>query len=150
MRSEALTVEAYLAALPAGRRATVEQLRGLVLANLPEGYVEAMNSGMICYEVPLAVSGDTYNGKPLMYAAIGNQKRHVGLYLCGISCIPEGEEKLRRSFAAAGKRLDMGKACLRLRDVGDLDLAAVAEAVSAVPPQRFVDASRRAHDPRQR
>jgi hypothetical protein len=142
------TVDGYIASLPDDRRETVKALRRLVLDNLPEGYVEAFNWGMVSYEVPLAVSGKTYNGKPLMYAAIGNQKNHIGLYLCGVYCIPDGRERLARSFAAAGKKLDMGKACLRLRTLDDIDVKAVAECIAAVPPQALVDASNAA--PRKR
>lgn len=150
MQDEPSTVAEYLAALPLDRRATVEALRRLVLDNLPPGYVEAINWGMICYEVPLETSGRTYNGKPLMYAAIGNQKRHIGLYLCGINCLPEGEKRLRDAFAAAGLKLDMGKACIRLRTLDDLPLDAIGDTVRAVTPEQFAEASRLAHDPARR
>ena len=74
MRSEAATVEAYLLELPADRRAAISELRKVIRGNLPKGYVEAMNWGMIAYEVPLAINPKTYNGKPLMYAALAAQK----------------------------------------------------------------------------
>ncbi len=65
MRSDAPTVNDYLRELPDERRAAIEAVREVVLDNLPDGYVEAMNWGMISYEVPLERSGKTYNGKPL-------------------------------------------------------------------------------------
>ena len=71
MQSDAKTVEEYLASLPEDRRAALEAVRGKILENLPDGYDEVMNWGMITYEVPLETCPDTYNGKPLMYAALG-------------------------------------------------------------------------------
>jgi hypothetical protein len=74
-RSSATTVEAYLAELPDDRRDTVAAVRQVVLDHLPEGYQERMNWGMISYEVPLERYPETYNGQPLMYAALAAQKR---------------------------------------------------------------------------
>ncbi|MEA2010093.1 MAG: DUF1801 domain-containing protein, partial [Actinomycetota bacterium] len=79
--SNATTVEQYLAEVSDDRRGDVEAIRNLVLENLPDGYVETMRWGMITYEIPLATYPDTYNGKPLMYAALAAQKRHLALYL---------------------------------------------------------------------
>jgi hypothetical protein len=84
MRSEAKTAAGYLAALPPERRVALSALRKVILSNLPKGYVEAMNWGMIAYEVPLAINPRTYNGKPLMYAALASQKNHMAIYLCPI------------------------------------------------------------------
>lgn len=130
-------VEAYLAGLPDDRRTTIEAVRDVVLRNLPAGYVEAFNWGMISYEVPLALSGKTYNGKPLMYAAIADQKRHIGLHLCGIYVQPGARQALAATFAAAGKRLDMGQACLRFSKLDDLDLDAIAATIRSVRQNRW-------------
>ncbi|MGI9584813.1 MAG: DUF1801 domain-containing protein, partial [Acidimicrobiia bacterium] len=81
MRSDATSVDQYLAELPDDRRAAIETVRDTILANLPDGYEEAMNWGMITYQVPLATYPDTYNGKPLMYAALASQKHHMAVYL---------------------------------------------------------------------
>lgn len=143
MQSSAASVAEYLDDLPAERRAEIARVRDLVRANLPEGYVEAMNWGMIAWEVPMAVSGPTYNGKPLMYVALASQKRHMALYLCGANCVPGVRDALEAGFAAAGKKLDMGAACLRFRSADDLAGPAVAEAVAAVPVARFVAAAQR-------
>ena len=68
MRSNAATVAEYLAELPADRRAAIEVVRKVILKNLPKGYEEAMNWGMITYQVPLKTFPDTYNKQPLAYA----------------------------------------------------------------------------------
>ena len=84
MRSDAKTVDEYLRSLPDDRRHAIEQVRQVILTNLPNGYAEAMNWGMISYEVPLEVQPDTYNGQPLMYAALASQKHHMALYLTSV------------------------------------------------------------------
>lgn len=122
----------------------MEALRGLVRDNLPDGYVETLRWGMVTFEVPLEASGPTYNGEPLMYVAIGNQKRHVGLYLSGVGCIPDGRSRLEQAFHRAGKKLDMGQSCLRLKTLDDIDVPAVAAAIASVTPDMLVAASRAA------
>ncbi|MGI9464512.1 MAG: DUF1801 domain-containing protein [Aestuariivirgaceae bacterium] len=140
MKSTATTVLDYLAELPGDRREAIEAVREIVLANLPAGYVEAMNWGMISYEVPLEASGRTYNGKPLMYAALGNQKRHMALYLCGLYCTPEIKKRFEAAWASSGKKLDMG-ACVRFKKLDDLHLPAVEMAIGEVGVEDFIDAA---------
>ncbi len=143
MISDAATVDAYLDAVPDKWRALVEALRALVQAHLPEGYEETMRWGMITYEVPLAASGKTYNGKPLMYVAIGAQKNHVGLYLCGLYCRSDLMERFTAAYHDAGVKLDMGKACLRLKSDTHILPDAIASAVSALPMADYIDINRR-------
>jgi uncharacterized protein YdhG (YjbR/CyaY superfamily) len=129
--SKARTVEAYLDELPPDRRAVVARVRDVVLENLPDGFVEAINWGMISYEVPLETYPNTYNGKPLSYIALAAQKHHYALYLQSVYQQPELLEKLEEGFAAAGKEMDMGKSCLRFKKLEDLPMDVVAEIVSA-------------------
>jgi hypothetical protein len=145
MQSDAATAAEYLEGLPEARRAAVAAVAELVRANLPAGYDEAMRWGMITWEVPMAVSGPTDNGKPLMHVALGGQKRHIALYLCGLNCVAGQASELRAAYAAAGRKLDIGKACLRFRGFAEVESAAVARVIRAVPPEMLVEASRRAH-----
>ncbi len=138
VRSAAATVEAYLAELPEERRAVVSAVRELVLAHLPEGYRETMDWGMISYEVPLERCPDTYNGRPLSYIGLAAQKRHYALYLMGAYQDSRTEAELREAFARAGKKLDLGKCCLRFRRLDDLVLDAVADAVAATPVDELI------------
>ena len=137
-RSSATTVEAYLDELPAERRAVVSAVRDVVLQRLPAGYEETMNWGMIAYEVPLARYPDTYNGQPLSYAALAAQKNYYALYLTAAYQDETGEQQLRDAFAAAGKRLDMGKSCIRFRRLEDLPLDVVGDVVASTPPDAFI------------
>lgn len=114
------SVAAYLEQLPPERREVVETLRAAIKKRLQKGFLEALNWGMICYEVPLEVYPDTYNGKPLMLAAIAAQKQHYMISLTVLYTEPENETWLREEYARAGKKLDLGKSCIRFKSLGDL------------------------------
>jgi hypothetical protein len=132
------SVAGYLKDLPAERRKEIERVREVVRKHLPAGYEEVFASGMIVYQVPLARCPDTYNGQPLWYAALAAQKNYLTLHLMTVYGSKALETKLRDGFQAAGKKLDMGKACIRFQAAGDLALDAVAEVVAATPLERFV------------
>ena len=105
MRSEASTVEEYLAELPEERATAISAVREAILARLPEGYEEAMNWGMISYEVPLSSYPHTYNGKPLMYAALASQKGHMAVYLSAIYADEEERARFEAAYRATGEAL---------------------------------------------
>ncbi|MDP2481894.1 MAG: DUF1801 domain-containing protein [Candidatus Palauibacterales bacterium] len=138
MRSEATTVEGYLAELPDDRRTAIEAVRQVILDNLPDGYEEAMHWGMISYQVPLADYPDTYNGQPLMFAALASQKNHMAVYLTGIYISDEARDEFERAYRATGKRFDVGKSCVRFRKLDDLPLDLIGETISSVPVDRLV------------
>ena len=138
MHSDASSVADYLDGLPADRRDAVSAVRDVILAHLPDGIEEAMNWGMLAYQVPLERYPDTYNGQPLMYAALASQKTHMAVYLMGIY----GSEALRAEFEqayrATGKRMDIGKSCVRFRRLDDLPLDVVGDAIAAVSVDDFL------------
>lgn len=136
--SGASTVREYLAALPRDRREVVAAVRDLVQRHLPSGYRETMNLGMITWELPLARYPDTYNRQPLCYVGLAAQKNYNALYLTGVYQDPEQETWLRRAFRDAGKRLDMGKSCLRFRSLEDLPLEAVGRIVAWTRPEKHI------------
>jgi hypothetical protein len=84
VKSEAATADQYLSALTEDRRASISEVRKVILDNLPEGYLETVQSGMISYVVPLESSPKTYNGKPLMYISLASQKNYMSLYIMSI------------------------------------------------------------------
>ena len=138
MRSEVTTVEEYLAALPAERREAIEAVRATVLDRLPEGYEEVMNWGMITYQVPLEVYPDTYNKQPLMFAALASQKNHMAVYLTGIYISDDARDEFEAAYKATGKRLDVGKSCVRFRKLEDLPLDLIGETIASVPMDRLI------------
>ena len=140
MRSDATSVTEYLATLPPDRRDAIREVRGEVLANLPDGYTETMNWGMISYEVPLDRYPDTYNGKPLMYAALASQKNHMAVYLSGVYADDERREAFLDAYRATGKKLDMGKSCVRFKKLEDLPVELVGKMVASMSVEQFIDA----------
>jgi hypothetical protein len=137
VKSNATTVDQYLQELPAERREVIAAVRELVLQHLPEGYCESMNWGMIVWEIPLERYPQTYNGQPLGYAALAAQKNYSALYLSTYQD-PEQEAWLKEQFRKAGKKLDMGKCCLRFRKLEDLPLDVIGEVIASTPPERFI------------
>jgi uncharacterized protein YdhG (YjbR/CyaY superfamily) len=138
MRSEAATVEDYLCGLPADRREAIERVREVIVANLPDGLKEAMNWGMISYEVPLERYPDTYNKKPLMYAALASQKNHMAVYLTGIYMDDVGRQEFEDAYRATGKRLDVGQSCVRFRKLDDLPLGLIGDTIGSVGVDEFI------------
>ena len=137
MRSDATTVAEYLAELPPDRREAIETVRRTILDNLPAGYEEAMNWGMITYQVPLQTYPDTYNGQPLMYAALASQKNHMAVYLTGIYGDDEARERFEEAYRSTGKRYDVGKSCVRFRKLDDLPLPLIGESIAALQVKEF-------------
>ena len=137
-QSRAATVEDYLAELPPERRAVIATVRDTIRQKLPKGYRETMNWGMISYEIPLEDYPDTYNKQPLTYAALAAQKNHYAVYLTGVYQDPVQETTFREAFAKAGKKLDMGKSCVRFRKLDDIPLDAIGTAVASVNPREFI------------
>ena len=138
--SKATTVAKYLKELPADRRKVVSAVREMIREHLPAGYEETMNWGMICYEVPLSTYPVTYNKQPLMFAGLAAQKNHLGLYLMCVYSNPKREKQLRDAFAKAGKKLDMGKSCIRFKTAEDLPLAAIGKIIASTTPKAFIKA----------
>ena len=138
VQSSATTVSAYLSTLEPERRRIIASVRKALRSHIPKGYVETMNWGMICYEIPLRRHPDTYNGKPLLYVALAAQKNNFALYLrCGY-----GDASLmtwlRNAYAKAGLKLDMGQSCVRFKRLEDLPLDAIGELVGRVSVDEFI------------
>lgn len=141
--SSADTVEDYLAQLPDDRRDAIAEVREAVLDNLPDGFVEAMSFGMIAYEVPLETFPDTYNKKPLMYAALASQKNHMAVYLTSVYADPDLEAWFRAEYEATGKKMDMGKSCVRFKKIENLPVDLIGEAVAKLSLDDFLETYRK-------
>ena len=114
-------------------------MRRVVRQRLPKGYVEGVSSGMICYSVPLSVYPDTYNKQPLWYVGLASMKHYCSLHLMPVYGDRKQEQRLRDAFAAAGKKLDMGKSCIRFKRADDLELDVIGDIVSSVPMTRWIE-----------
>ena len=139
MTGKATTVEEYLAEQSLDRQEALAAVRRVILENLPEGYAEVMQYGMISYVIPLARYPKTYNKQPLAYLSLAAQKRYMSIYLMGVYCDADTESWFVQRYWDSGKRLDMGKACVRFRTLEDLPLELIAEAVSRTPVEDFIE-----------
>ena len=138
-QSTAVTVEDYLAELTEERRRAIAEVRGTVLAHLPGGYIETMQHGMISYVVPLETYPVTYNRLPLVYAGLASQKNYMSLYLMNIYAETGAEQWFVEGFKARGKRLNMGKSCVRFKKLDDLPMDLVGMTIARTSVAQFIE-----------
>jgi hypothetical protein len=142
VQSKATTVEQYLSELPDDRRKAIEAVRQVILANLDKDYEEGIQYGMIGYYVPHRVYPAGYHCDPkqaLPFAGLASQKNHMALYLMCIYGDSKHSEWFRDAWAKTGKKLDMGKSCIRFKKVDDLALDIIAEAIRRVPAKKYIE-----------
>jgi Domain of unknown function (DU1801) len=154
MQSKAKTVAEYLASLPDDRRRALEAVRRVILDNLDSGYEEGMSYGMIGYYVPHRVYPPGYHCEPkqgLPFAGLASQKNYMSLYLMGLYCgcvegVSDTElvQWFRDAWAKSGRKLDMGKVCIRFRKLEDLPLDVIGEAIRRLPASVYIEQYERA------
>lgn len=153
MQSKATTVREYLDSLPSDRRALISAVRDVVRQHLDPRVSEEMQYGMIGWCIPHSVypAGYHVNPKlPLPYVALASQKNYCALYLMNIYADGTAEERwFREAWAKTGKKLDMGKCCLRFKRFEDLSLEVLGQALDRATVERHV-AAYAALDPRNR
>ncbi len=141
MTSDAATVEEYLAGLPEERREAIQRVREVIFKNLPEGFEERMQYGMINYVVPHSLYPPGYHTNPkiaLPFAALASQKHYMALYVLGPDGDPETVRWFKEAYAASGKKLDMGKSCVRFKKLEDLPLDVVGELMGKISVEQYV------------
>jgi hypothetical protein len=141
MKTHAQTVEEYLQSLPADRRAALTSVREVILANLPGGYEECMNYGMIGYVVPHSLYPRGYHcdpKQPLTYACLGSQKNHMAIYLMTVYGDPATEKWFRQAWQASGKKLEMGKSCVRFKKLSDVPLEVIGQVIARTPVKKYI------------
>lgn len=153
MQSKAKTVAQYLKELPADRRASVEAVRKIVLTSMDPALEEGMQYGMIGWYVPFSVFPEGYHcdpKQPLAFACLASQKNYLSLYLMSVYADGTRDEHwFREAWAKSGKKLDMGKCCVRFKSVEDLALDVIAEAFRRTSVKDHL-ANYALHDPRNR
>jgi len=140
--SQAQTVETYLKELPEDRRAAISKIREIILKHLPKGYEEGMQYGMIGYFVPLSRYSAGYfdrKNQPLPYAALASQKNYMSIYLMNIYGHKDTESWFQKEYKATGKKLDMGKSCVRFKNIDDLPLDVIGKAVALTPVDTYIE-----------
>jgi Domain of unknown function (DU1801) len=142
MQSKATTVEEYLSQLPEDRHKDIEAVRQVVLKNLDKDYEEGIQYGMIGYYVPHRVYPAGYHcdpKQPLPFAALASQKNYMSLYLMCVYGDSEHAKWFQQAWAKSGKKLDMGKSCIRFKKADDLALEVIGEAIRRVPAKKYIE-----------
>jgi hypothetical protein len=142
MQSKAPTVAAYLASLPPERRSVVERVHKLVLDNLDPAFKPGMAYGMIGYALPFETYPMGYHcdpKQPLGCGGLAAQKNAYSLYLMCLYGDPKAEQTFRAAWAKTGKKLDMGKCCIRFKSVEDLATDVIAKAVRGMSAKAYIE-----------
>lgn len=137
VQSKAVTVDEYLDELAPDRREVVEEVLEVIRANVPVGYEEGVLWGMLCWYIPLERYPDTYNGEPLGIVALAAQKRHYAIYL-NLYDDDELRQEFEERYRETGKRMDVGKSCVRFRKLEDLPLELIGWAVAQTSVEDYV------------
>ena len=141
MTSKAKTVKEYLASLPPDRRSALEAVRKVILKNLDKDYEEGMSYGMIGYYVPHKIYPPGYHcdpRQPLPFGGLASQKNHMAVHLMCIYGDSDQESWFRKEWAKTGKKLDMGKSCIRFKKIEDLALDVIGKAIARVPAKEYI------------
>lgn len=142
MQSAATSVADYLAALPADRREALQAVRKIILANMDPLLEEGMTYGMIGYYIPHRHYPAGYHCDPKMplpYAGFASQKNHMALYTMSVYGHMPTLEWFQKAWAKSGKKLDMGKSCIRFKKLDDLPLDVIAELFRRVPVAKYIE-----------
>ncbi|MBR9919799.1 MAG: DUF1801 domain-containing protein [Bacteroidetes bacterium] len=134
--------EEYITSLPEERQEPMRKLRQIMLDNLPEGFEEGFNN-MIHYVVPFSLYPAGYHcppKQPLPFISLASQKNFIAVYHMGVYA----NEALHKWFVSeypnhAKRKLDMGKSCLRLKKMEDIPYELIADLVSRMSPQDWID-----------
>ncbi|NNE00181.1 MAG: DUF1801 domain-containing protein [Pirellulaceae bacterium] len=153
MQSQAKTVSHYVKELPPERRDAIEAVRKIILKNLPQGYEEGMQYGMIGYYVPHSIYPSGYHcdpSQPLPFAHLASQKNYMAIYMLGLYADPKVQEWFISQWQATGKKLDMGKSCIRFKSLDDLPLKLIGRAIKKVSVKKLIRDYEAAIDPKVR
>src|SRR3954447_16238994 len=136
-----MTVAEYVAALPIDRRAAISAVRKTINDNLPKGYEEGIQFGMIGWYVPLSMypAGYGENKKvPLPLVALASQKSGMVLHFLCFYGHPTLSSWFTSEYKKSGKKLDMGKGCVRFNKLDDLAVDVVGRTVARVPVEEHI------------
>ena len=137
------SVEEYLQVIPDERKPYFNQLRTTILANIPEGFSETIQYGMIGYVVPHSIYPDGYHCKPtdpLPFANIASQKNFIALYHSGIYANKDLLDWFVGEYPKHSKRkLDMGKSCIRFKKIDAIPYALIGELMQKMSVQNWVE-----------
>ncbi len=141
MTKAVVSVQAYLEDLPPDRRTAIESVRRVILDSLNPGFEEGIQYGMLAYYVPHSVYPKGYHANPklpLPCISLASQKSHMAVYLMCINGGSDFETWFREAWAKSGKKLDMGKSCVRFKKLEDVALDVLGETLKRVTVEGYV------------
>jgi hypothetical protein len=136
--------EEFIDTLDPERRKEFTSVYRLMAERIPPGYEQVVIRNMVVFQVPLKDYPDTYNRQPLWYAALASDKTCLSLHLMPIYGDVQASNRLKDAFAAAGKKLNAGKACIRFKRASDLELDVIADILGSIPVKRWIDVAKAA------
>jgi Domain of unknown function (DU1801) len=142
MQSPASTVAEYVNSLPPDRKDAINAVRKVILANMDPLLEEGMTYGMIGYYVPHRHYPAGYHCDPKMplpYAGLASQKGHMSLYTMSVYGHMPTLEWFQKAWAKTGKKLDMGKSCIRFKKVEDLALDVIAATIKKTTAAKYIE-----------
>ncbi len=143
MQSKATTPDKYIAELPDDRAKAIKELRSVINKNLPKGFKEEMNYGMIGYVVPHSLYPDGYHCDPklpLPFMNIASQKNFVAVYHMGVYSNKNLMDWFTTEYSKqAETKLDMGKSCIRFKKPDKIPFKLIGELASKISPQQWID-----------
>jgi uncharacterized protein YdhG (YjbR/CyaY superfamily) len=143
MTINADTPDEYVEQLPAERQDVISKLRNIILENLPEGFKEEINYGMIGYVVPKTVYPSGYHCDPklpLPFISIASQKNFVAYYHMGIYADDALLNWLTAEYPKHCKnKLDMGKSCIRFKNMSDIPYDLLGELSGKMTAEKWID-----------
>ena len=136
MTSNTTTVEEYINSLSEERKIPMENIRNVILANLPEGFQEGMSYGMIGYYVPHSLYPNGYHCNPklpLPFITFASQKNSINFYHMALYMNINLYDWFVAEFPKYSKqKLDMGKSCVRFKKIDDIPLALLGELIKKI------------------
>ena len=142
MQSKSKTVPEYIDSLPPERKQIINSIRKVIRKNLPKGFQEEMNYGMIGYVVPHKIYPEGYHCDPtlpLPFLGLASQKNFIAIYHMGIYAQPKLLEWFQDEWRVhSTKKLDMGKSCIRIKKPEDVPLDLIGELVTKMTPQQWI------------
>ncbi len=142
MQYKASTVQDYIDQVPEERKEPLKKLRAVIRKNLPKGFEEAINYGMIGYVVPHSLYPGGYHCDPklpLPFMNIASQKNFVALYHMGIYADKELLDWFVSEYPKhCTRKLDMGKSCIRFKKMDDIPFELIGELSSKVSPEKWI------------
>jgi uncharacterized protein YdhG (YjbR/CyaY superfamily) len=148
MQSTAKTPDDYFASLPGERKAAMNELRKVILKNLPKGFKEQMTYGMPGYVIPHSIYPPGYHVDPTLpigLLAIASQKNFIAIYHMGMYSDPKLLKWFTSEYAKQVKgKLDMGKSCIRFKKPDQIPFKLIGELASKMTPEECIAAYEKA------